>query len=424
MSNLTPPTTCCDELSAGGARLSRRGLLGAAALAGTTTVIGDAVLQTAAAATLGPAPSVLVVLSMRGAADGMSLVAPYGDPVYYQARPKIGIPQGQLLARDGFFGLHPRLKPLLPMWNAGKLAAVHATGLPSVSRSHFAAMEEMEDANPGSSTRAGWLNRLIGTDAISSPLQGVNVGGAAPPSSLYGDEHFMSLSKVDQVQIAGAGKGRVPGGRVKALKTMWSGEYGPHGAAARSTFSAVRDFAPIQKTAAGPRHGASYPKGSLGKAMATAARIVRGDAGVTVITIDQGEWDMHTGLGTLAYGGMIRQAEEFARCVAAFFTDIGGLASKVTLVTMSEFGRRVKENANVGLDHGYGNVMFVAGAGVKGGKYYANWPTITNQVDSDLLVTTDYRSVLSEVVAARFTASPAAVFPGFSRERVGVMTGQ
>ena len=100
------------------------------------------------------------------------------------------------------------------MWSAGKLAAVHATGLPSVNRSHFAAMEEMEDANPGSSTRAGWLNRLIGTDAISSPLQAVNVGGAAPPSSLYGTEHFMSLSKVDQVQIAGAGKGRVPSGRV------------------------------------------------------------------------------------------------------------------------------------------------------------------------------------------------------------------
>ncbi len=155
MSEMTTPT-CCDELSVGGARLSRRGLLGAAALAGTTTtIIGDAVLQTASAASLSPAPSVLVVLSMRGAADGMSLVVPHGDPVYYQARPKIAIPKSQLLGRDGFFGLHPKLKPLMPMWNAGKLAAVHATGLPSVSRSHFAAMEEMEDATPGSSERSG-----------------------------------------------------------------------------------------------------------------------------------------------------------------------------------------------------------------------------------------------------------------------------
>ena len=423
MDQTSTQPSCCTEMAAARPMLSRRGLFGAAALAGTTTVIGDAVLQTAAAS-LAPSPSVLVVLSMRGAADGMSLAVPYGDPVYYQARPKIAIPKGKLLATDGFFGLHPRLKPLIPLWNGGKLAVVHAAGLPSVSRSHFAAMEEMEDADPGSSARIGWLNRLIGTDAISSPLQAVNVGGAAPPSSLYGPEHFMSLSKVDQVQIAGDGKGRVPRGRVTSLHTMWDGQKTPLGAAASSTFSAVKAFKPVTSTAAGPRNGASYPKGSLGKAMAVAARIVRGDAGVSVITIDQGAWDMHTGLGTLEYGAMIRNTEEFAKCVAAFFTDIGGLASKVTLVTMSEFGRRVKENANVGLDHGYGNVMFVAGAGVKGGKYYANWPTITNDVDADLLVTTDYRSVLSEVVAARFTTSTSQVFPGFTRERVGLMVGQ
>ncbi len=417
---------CCQELasSTSGPRLSRRGLFGAAVLAGTTTVIGDAVLQTASAATLGPAPSVLVVLSMRGAADGLSLVAPYGDPVYYAARPKIAIPQNALLAKDGFFGLHPQLKPLLPLWNSGKLAAVHAAGLPSVTRSHFAAMEELEDANPGSSSRVGWLNRLIGEDAINSPLQAVNVGGAAPPSSLYGPHHYMSLSKVDQVQIAGAGKGRVPGGRVKALHTMWDKQQSELGAAAAATFDAVSAFGPVKSAAATPRNGATYPKGSLGKAMATAAQIVRGDAGVTVLTIDQGAWDMHTGLGTLDHGAMIRQASDFAAAVAAFFVDIGGLASKVTLVTLSEFGRRIKENANVGLDHGYGNVMFVAGAGVKGG-YYANWPQIKNEVDADLLVTTDYRSVLGEVVASRFTqASTAEVFPNFSRSRVGVMQGQ
>ncbi len=418
--------SCCDELAgAHGVRLSRRGLLGAAALAGTTTVIGDAVLQTAAASAVGPAPSVLVVLSMRGAADGLSLVAPYGDPMYYTARPKIAIPQGALLATDGFFGLHPQLAPLLPLWNAGRLAAVHAAGLPSVTRSHFAAMEELEDANPGSGARVGWLNRLIGADAVGSPLQAVNVGGSAPPSSLYGPEHFMSLSKVDQVQIAGAGKGRVPSGRVDALHTLWDGQQTALGAAAAATFEAVRDFGPVQSTAAAPQHGAAYPSGSLGKAMATAARIVRGDAGTSVLTIDHGEWDMHTGLGTLRGGAMLRQAEELARAIAAFFDDIGPLASKVTLVTLSEFGRRIKENANLGLDHGYGNVMFVAGAGVRGGQYYASWPTIDNQVDSDLLVTTDYRSVLGEVVAARFPqASLPSVFPGFSRKRVGVMVGQ
>ena len=124
----------------------------------------------------------------------------------------------------------------------------------------------------------------------------------------------------------------------------------------------------MRQADAGPKNGAKYPSGDLGKAMAVAARVVRGDVGVEVITVDHGNWDMHTGLGTLNNGQMVRNTDELATAVAAFFTDIGGLADKVTLVALSEFGRRVKENSNVGLDHGYGNVMFLAGAGVKGGK--------------------------------------------------------
>jgi uncharacterized protein (DUF1501 family) len=234
----------------------------------------------------------------------------------------------------------------------------------------------------------------------------------------------MSLAKVDEVRIAGDDKGSRSGGRLTSLHTLWDGEDSALGIAADATFKAVRDFGPILQAAAAPRNGATYPKGDLGNAMAAAARIVRGDAGVEVITIDQGNWDMHAGLGTLAYGAMIRNTEEFAKAIAAFFEDIGGLAGKVTLVALSEFGRRVKENNNVGLDHGFGNAMFLAGAGVKGGKYYGIWPEITNQLDSDLLVTTDYRSVLAEVVASRFSASTATVFPNFIRERVGVMQGQ
>ena len=133
---------------------------------------------------------------------------------------------------------------------------------------------------------------------------------------------------------------------------------------------------------------------------------------------------MHSGLGTVDSGRMVRNAGELASAVAAFFTDLGSLADKVTLVALSEFGRRVAENANMGLDHGYGNVMFLAGAGVKGGAYYGTWPGLQGDIDSDLLVTTDYRSVLAEVVASRFGASTSTVFPGFQRERVGVMVGQ
>jgi len=143
-----------------------------------------------------------------------------------------------------------------------------------------------------------------------------------------------------------------------------------------------------------------------------------------VVTVDQGDWDMHSDLGTVQGGRMVRNAGELAAAVAAFFTDLGPLADKVTLVALSEFGRRVAENANMGLDHGYGNVMFLAGAGVRGGSYYGTWPGLQAEIDSDLLVTTDYRSVLSEVVSSRFGASTSTVFPGFTRERVGVMLGQ
>src|SRR5688500_6823973 len=151
---------CCDDFAR--MRLSRRALLGTAAgLAGASVVYGAAEVR-ASAASLAPASSVLVVLSLRGAADGLSLVVPHADPVYYQARPRIAVPAETLLARDGMFGLHPSLAPLLPLWQAGKLAAVHATGLPAPNRSHFAAMEEVEDASAGSSTRVGWVGRKGG----------------------------------------------------------------------------------------------------------------------------------------------------------------------------------------------------------------------------------------------------------------------
>jgi uncharacterized protein (DUF1501 family) len=416
-SSPTPP--CCREYAA----LSRRGLLtGALALAGASTVFGSAVVRTSAAAAT-PTSSVLVVLSLRGAADGLSLVVPHADPVYYSARPKIAVPADRLLVKDAQFGLHPELAPLVPLWQAGSLAAVHATGLPAPNRSHFAAMEEVEDANPGSTTRVGWLNRLIGTEAGRSPLQGFNLGKGTVPTSLYGPEPVMAAGDLDNVSIAGEDQWD-HGERRRSLRTLWDADTSTLGRAMQATFDSVDGFGPVRATSATPAHGASYPDGDLGKAMAAVARVIRGDVGVEVITVDQGEWDMHSGLGTVESGRMVRNAAELATAVAAFFTDLGPLADKVTLVALSEFGRRVAENANMGLDHGYGNVMFVAGAGVRGGAYYGTWPGLQGDVDSDLLVTTDYRSVLAEVVAARFGASTSTVFPGFQRERVGVMSGQ
>jgi len=414
-SQLTSPTdACCAEFAA----VSRRGLFsGAIALAGATTFVGSAAITTSASSAA-PAPSVLVVVSLRGAADGMSLVVPHADPVYHQARPGIAVPTDRLLARDGMFGLHPELAPLLPLWTNGTLAAVHATGLPAPNRSHFAAMEAVEDADPGSAARSGWLNRLIGTTAGSSPLQGFNLAGGVTPTSLFGGAATMSAGKVDDVRLPGEGDDD-QGRRRRSLRTMWDHDRSVLARGMRATYAAVDEFGPAKEAV---DNTASYPATDLGKALAQVARAIRGNVGIEVVTVDQGDWDMHSGMGSADRGWMTDNARELAGAIAAFFGDLGDQAGKVTLVTISEFGRRVVENASQGLDHGYGNVMLVAGAGVRGGQYYGTWPGLAKTDDADLLVTTDYRSVLAEIVSKRFGASTATVFPRFSPETVGVMT--
>ena len=415
---MTTLDDCCAELAR--SRVSRRTLLGTAAgVAGLSVVYGGAEVRASAAASA-PAPSVLVVVSLRGAADGLSLVVPHADPVYYTARPGISIAADRLLARDGMFGLHPSLAPLLPLWESGRLAAVHATGLPAANRSHFAAMEEIEDASAGSSTRVGWLNRLIGLDALTSPIQGIGLGSGVVPTSLAGPSPAMSASSLDKLSIPGEEDGHAAKRRA-SLRTLWGSDRSVLGDAARDTFTAVDMLRPVVSGSATPAGGATIARGDLGDALAHAARIIRGDVGVQVITVDQGDWDMHTGVGTLEWGKLKDSAATFASALAAFFADIGGYGDKVTVVCLSEFGRRVAENANYGLDHGHGNVMFLAGAGVKGGRYYGSWPGLTNTADADLLVTTDYRSVLTEVVRTRFGADSSQVFPGFVGPSLGTM---
>jgi uncharacterized protein (DUF1501 family) len=363
-----------------------------------------------------PTGSVLVLLSLRGAADGLSLVVPHGDPAYYAARPSIAVPRAALLAPDPMFGLHPALAPLLPMWNAGTLAAVHATGMATPNRSHFAAMEAIEDAAPGSAERNGWLNRLLGELPGASPLQGTALGNQVP-TSLFGPNPAFVVGRVDQAKVAGTDE---DGRRLLALKHAWKGN-GRMGQAVRDAISGAETFGAARDLPAQESPTAPYPDTDLGNALSGVSRIVRSGVGAEVITVDQGDWDMHTDLGTLEWGEMKRNAGDLAASIAAFFTDLGPAADRVTLVTLSEFGRRVKENDDYGTDHGFGNVMFVAGAGVRGGRYHGSWPGLTNTLDADLLVTTDYRSVLAEVVTRRFGVSVAQVFPGFAPQAVGVM---
>lgn len=417
MDPMTPSLegACCPEYLA----MSRRSLLrGALALGGATFMVGNATVSASASSST-PASSVLVVLSLRGGADGLSLVVPYGDPGYYTARPTIAVPQDQLLAgtTDGQFGLHPKLQPLLPLWTGGKLAAIHATGLVTANRSHFSAMEEVEEADPGSSARIGWLNRLVGSSPVGaggSPLQGVGVVNGTPPTEISGPVPLMTIGSLDDATIAGDDPTDPLHPRRSSLHTLWADDRSPMGTAVRSTLQATQDITPAVQAA---DNTASYGGSHLGAALSAAARIIRGNVGTEVITVDQGDWDMHVDLGNLGGGQMLGNAHDLATALAAFFGDLGDQADKVTLVTISEFGRRVLENGNRGLDHGWGNVMFVAGQGVKGGSYYVNpqqgWKPLADDLESDLHVTTDYRQVLAEIVKARFPgATTSTVFPG------------
>lgn len=413
-------TGACAEF-ASSRRAFLRGL-GAAAGAGMMTTMAGGVFRQVAFGATGNG-NVLVVLSLRGGADGLSLVVPHGDRDYYTARPRIGVPSAALICKDAKFGLHPALAPLAPMWHGGRLAAVHAVGLPAPNRSHFAALEAVEDADPGSDTRRGWLNRLVGLDADVSTMEAAHIGSPIVPASLYGSAPALAVRKLDDVWLAGAQVGDGPARRRSSLNAVWNGVDTRLARGARSAISTVDAFAPVRNEPSGARNGAVYPQGPFGEALADTARLIRAGVGTQMVTVDCGEWDMHTALGTLEWGSMLTRVAELARGMAAFFTDLGTLGSRVTVVTISEFGRRVAENANFGLDHGYANVMLLAGAGVRGGQVYGQWPGLSRAdlVDGDLAVTRDYRSVLSEVLRSRFNANISKVFPGFQPEPIGAM---
>jgi uncharacterized protein (DUF1501 family) len=386
-------------------------------------MFGDTFRQVALADT--PETNVLVVLSMRGGADSLSIVVPHADPGYYVARPNIAVPADRLILGDASFGLHPALAPLQGLWREQRMAAVVATGMAVPNRSHFAAMEALEDADPGSSERRGWINRMIGLNSGARPFEGVVLGTALVPTSMWGPAQVMAARKVDRMRLPGNPQPEVLRRKKRSLHQVWDGVGGALGRGARTALETADTLERITGRPYTPAPGVHYPLGSLGEAFKDTARLIKARLGVQVVAIDHGGWDMHNALGTVDSPGqasMTGMLTELAHAVKAFFSDLGGGADRVTVVTVTEFGRRVVENGSAGLDHGWANAMLVLGAGVRGG-YHGRWPGLSPSalVDGDLAVTTDYRSVLSEVLRSRFNLSTAGVFPGFQPETVGVM---
>jgi len=420
---------CCAEYERA-AGLSRRRFMQGVAAAGAgavgTTMFGDALRQTAFAATRDQ--NVLVVISLRGGIDGMGMVVPHGDPGYYAARPRISVPKESLLARDDMFGLHPGMKKLQWLYDRGELAAVQAVGMHRPNRSHFLAMEEIEDADPTSSVRRGWVNRMIGLNGTRSTSEAIHLTSPIVPTLLVGPAPTLSADRLDRVALSGADD-RWTTPRRRQLHTMWDATPGPLGNAARSALETVQSLAPVAAQKYKPSNGVVYPADwpaiDLSAALKDTAHLIRANVGTQVVSIDYGSWDMHSDYGKVSNGEMQSMITGFAGALNAFMRDLGTVRSRVTVVTISEFGRRVAENGNGGLDHGWGNMMLLAGAGVKGGRYYGRWPGLARGklIDGDLAVTTDYRNVLGEVIRSRFPArSVGKVFPGLTYRPIGVMT--
>lgn len=414
-------------------RMSRRRMIGASMTAGGLLaggqMFGDAFRQVAYGAERGG--NVVVVLSLRGGADGLSVVVPRGtdhDLLRTTYRRNIHVPASRLLGADQRFGLHPALAPLLPMWDAGTMGAVHAVGLEAPNRSHFDAMEQIEDADPGSSARVGWINRVVGLDSTAAPETAVSLGGTLLPTSLVGPAAALGADRVGDFAVPDlGGDGAV---RRSSIRSMWGSSRTPLATGVSLAVSASQRFAPLVEAAETKVHETAYPEGPLRGVLANTAALIREDLGTSMVAIDYGDWDMHEGLGGLGDNDwMNSHLTHFATSLAAFFKDLGSAASRVTVVTLSEFGRRVAENGSGGVDHGYGNAMLVLGAGVAGGEVRGAWPGLTRDalVDGDLAMANDYRQVLWEVVADRFPAlsgKRTTVFPGLraTSTPIGIMS--
>jgi uncharacterized protein (DUF1501 family) len=409
--------------------MSRRRLLGTAAAGAGALVgaqmVGGAFLQVAYGGT--PGSNVVVVLSLRGGADGLSMVVPRGADHDHLAayRPSIVVPESTLLGADPRFGLHPALGDLLPMWNAGTFGAVHAVGLPAPNRSHFEAMEEVEDADPGSTARVGWINRLIGIDPAAAPHDAVSLGSTLLSTQLVGPAPVLGAYRVADLSLADVGT--TAGARRTSLRTMWSHDRSVLGDGVRLAVQSTGTLSALVNSADDTVHVDDYPPGPLAEVLANASALIRADVGTRVVAVDYGDWDMHEGVGQVDGGWMFDHLRHFAGALKAFFTDLGSHASRVTVVTISEFGRRLEENGDGGLDHGYGNAMLVLGAGVSGGAVHGAWPGLAaaDLEDGDLAMRQDFRSVLWEVMSHRFpdiSGSRALLFPGFTPEDVGVMS--
>jgi uncharacterized protein (DUF1501 family) len=371
-----------------------------------------------------PRKRILVAIFQRGAVDGLNVVVPFGEKRYYDLRPNLAIPQPNgtpesAIDLDGFFGLHPALAPLKPIYDSGRLAIIDAAGSPDNTRSHFDAQDYMESGTPGlKSTTDGWLNRALppSNSRRPSPVRAISLGPALP-RTLRGRNDAVAINNLGDFQV------RDPKGS-DVFEAMYANTRDQvlHGTA-QETFEAVKLIQSIQKQQYTPANGAKYPNGRLGQSLTQIARLIKSNVGLEVAFTDAGGWDTHVNqvAAKSTNGQLANLLTEFGQALAAFYTDLGDRMQDVVVVTMSEFGRTAKENGTRGTDHGHANVMFAMGGPILGGKVYGDWPGLEQEQlyeGRDLNLTTDFRDVLGELVQTHLGNTKLnAVFPGYDQPK-------
>ena len=375
-----------------------------------------------------PRRKILVAIFQRGAADGLNIVVPHGERAYYEMRPAIAIPRpapnadAAALDLDGFFGLHPALGSLEPLYRKGHLAIVHAAGSPDPTRSHFDAQDYMESGTPGyKGMRDGWMNRALEPEQVpTSPVRALAMGSVVP-RSLRGPNTALAVQSLAAFQVRNEEAAR-------NLETMYAGSPDPGlRATGQETFRAIRLLASVANQPYVPAGGSEYPRGRFGDSLRQVAQLIKADVGVEVAFAEIGGWDHHVNeIGRHASEGQLAsRLSEFAGGLSAFWQDLGDRMHDVVVVTMSEFGRTARENGNRGTDHGHANCMFVLGGAVRGGRVYGQWPGLGDgqlYEGRDLAVTTDFRDVLGELVVRHLgNHDLAQVFPGYSAKFRGLL---
>lgn len=368
---------------------------------------------------------VLIVLFQRGAADALNVVVPFGESNYYNMRPTIAVPRptsgaaNTAIDLDGFFGLHPSLASFKPLWDDGILAPVHAVGSPSNTRSHFDAQDYMESGTPDNKgTRDGWLNRYL---AVKGTCDECHVGGRdafrsvsmtpQTPRILEGAAPTVAMNSLDEFTV------RSTGSQAESIEALYrTGSADVVHAAGGEMFEAMKILEAANPRQYLPQNGAEYPRSPFAQHLRQIAQLIKADVGLEVAFADVGGWDTHVNQGG-ATGQLAQRLDDFSTSIAALVRDLGPRMADVTILTMSEFGRTARQNGNGGTDHGHATAMFVIGGDVKGRRVHGKWPGLEQEQlneGRDLALTTDFRSVFSEVAFKHLGAAKMdAVFPGF-----------